>query len=74
MGLSDDGEIAALNPEAVFAFAEGQKASFPGQTDLCFFACTNVRAAEIRDRLAQCLGRPCITSNQCIIDYIRSLP
>lgn len=74
MGLSADTEIAALKPAEILAYAQRQKNLLPDHTDLCFFSCTNVRAAELCDRLAVLMGLPCISSNQCVIDYIKSMP
>ena len=73
MGLSEDLDIAALEPSAILDYARAQVEHIPAQADLCFFSCTNLRSAEIRGQLEQCLGRPVITSNQCVIDYIQSL-
>lgn len=73
MGLSSDNEIAALKPMEILAYAQSQSKQIPECADLCFFSCTNVRAAEICGQLEECVGRPLITSNQCVIDYIKSL-
>ena len=73
MGISDDRKIAELLPEEILEFAERTAARIPEEADLCFFSCTNLRAAEIRGELEAALHRPVITSNQCIIDYIRKL-
>lgn len=74
MGLSSDNEIAALKPAEILSYARSQKERIPHSADLCFFSCTNVRAAEIRSQLSDLMGLPFITSNQCVIDYIKSLP
>lgn len=74
MGLVRDNDISALTPEEIKAFAQRKASEIPGGTELCFFSCTNVRSAEVRDELAQILGRPVITSNQCVIDFIKGLP
>lgn len=74
MGVTCDTEIAALKPEEILSFAGTQKDRIPEEADLCFFSCTNVRSAEIREELSQLVGRPFITSNQCVIDYIKSMP
>lgn len=73
MGLSSDNDIAALEPSAILDYARFQKERIPVQADLCFFSCTNARSAEIREQLEECLSRPVITSNQCVIRYIQSL-
>lgn len=73
MGLSGDGDIAALEPQAILDYTRSQRSSIPARTELCFFSCTNARSAEIRDQLEACAGRPFITSNQCVIDYIKAL-
>lgn len=74
MGLLSDRDIAALKPETILDFARKKAAEIPAETDLCFFSCTNVRSAEIREELAQILGRPVITSNQSVIDFIKNCP
>ena len=74
MGLVSDTEIAALTPDQILESVRTQRDSVPDDADLCFFSCTNVRSAEIRQELSALLGKPVITSNQCVIDYIRTLP
>lgn len=74
MGLSIDTEVAALKPKDILAYAQAQKGLIPGHTDLCFFSCTNLRAAEIRTHLEGLMECPCISSNQCVIDWIKALP
>lgn len=71
MGLVSDNDIAALTPEKILAFARHTAWDLPGETDLCFFSCTNVRSAEIRQELSAVLKVPVITSNQCMIDFVR---
>lgn len=73
MGLVSDIDIAALRPDEILAYVADRKDQIPPEADLCFFSCTNVRSAEIRDQLAQLVGRPFITSNQCVIDYVKAL-
>ena len=70
MGLLRDQEIAAVQPEEILAFAQREKACIPSTAELCFFSCTNFRAAEICKELSQVLGMPVITTNQCIIDHV----
>jgi len=74
MGLVQDTDIAALTPQQILDFAREQRGTVSPEADLCFFSCTNVRSAEIRAELATIVGKPFITSNQCVIDYVRSLP
>lgn len=74
IGLVSDNDIAALTPEEIKSFAQKKAPELPEETDLCFFSCTNVRSAEVRDELCKILGRPMITSNQCVIDFIKGLP
>ncbi len=64
-------DIAALTPEKILAFARHTAWDLPRETDLCFFSCTNVRSAEIRQELSAVLKVPVITSNQCVIDFVR---
>ena len=71
MGLVSDNDIAALTPEKILAFARHTAWDLPRETDLCFFSCTNVRSAEIRQELSAVLKVPVITSNQCVIDFVR---
>jgi len=73
MGLPSGNDIAALEPSTILDYARSQREHIPAQADLCFFSCTNVRSTEIREQLEECLGRPVITSNQCVIRYIQSL-
>lgn len=73
IGLINDTEIAALTPEVIETFTRNKAAEIPEETDLCFFSCTDVRSAEIREELEEILQRPLITSNQCVIDFIKSL-
>ena len=74
IGLVSDNDIAALTPKEIKSFAQKKAPELPEETDLCFFSCTNVRSAEVREDLSQILGRPLITSNQCVIDFIKGLP
>ena len=74
MGLSCDNDIAALDPADICGWARSQRECVPKEADLCFFSCTNLRAAEVQKELEGCVGRPVITSNQCVIDYIKALP
>ena len=74
MGLSNDVDIAALTPEQILAFTRDKRDTIPATADLCFFSCTNVRSAEIRQQLSALVSKPFITSNQCFIDYVRALP
>ena len=71
MGLVSDNDIAALTPEKILAFARHTAWDLPRETDLCFFSCTNVHSAEIRQELSAVLKVPVITSNQCVIDFVR---
>ena len=64
-------DIAALTPEKILAFARHTAWDLPKETDLCFFSCTNVRSAEIWQELSAVLKVPVITSNQCVIDFVR---
>lgn len=73
IGLVSDNDIAALTPEEIKDFARKSAHELPEEADLCFFSCTNVRSAEVRDELSQILERPVITSNQCVIDFVKSL-
>lgn len=74
MGLVLDTDIAALTPQQILDFARVNRNTVPTEADLCFFSCTNVRSAEIRQELSALVGKPFITSNQCVIDYVRALP
>lgn len=71
MGLVSDNDIAALTPEKILAFSRHTAWDLPRETDLCFFSCTNVRSAEIRQELSAVLKVLVITSNQCVIDFVR---
>lgn len=73
MGIVRDRDTADLKPEQILAFAREQKDKFPEDTDLCFFSCTNLRAAEILPELSEVLGIPCISSNQAVMHYVKSL-
>ena len=73
MGLVNDGDIAALTPDEIVAYGHRQSQMIPPEADLCFFSCTNVRAAEVIKQLTQAVGKPVISSNQCVVDYIRRL-
>lgn len=73
MGSPDDTQVAALKPEQILDYARSQKERIPETADLCFFSCTNVCWAEVRSELAEIMGKPFITSNQCVMDHIRSL-
>lgn len=74
MGLILDADIAALSPEQISDFVYANRDNVPDEADLCFFSCTNVRSAEIRQELSDLIGKTFITSNQCVIDYVRNLP
>ena len=74
MGLILDGDIAALSPQQILDFVRINRNNVDTEADLCFFSCTNVRSAEIRQELSDLVGKPFVTSNQCVIDYVRNLP
>ncbi len=74
MGLLKDPEIAATTPGHILRFARAQAETLSRDAELCFVSCTNLRAAEIRGELSAALGIPVITTNQCIADYLKSLP
>lgn len=72
IGLSQDVEIAACEPEKILAFAQEYHKPLQQECDIAFFSCTNLRAFEIREQLATLLGLSVVTTNSSIIDWLLS--
>jgi maleate isomerase len=74
MGIVQDPEIAAIAPEQTLSFVRSQKEKIhQAGAKLVFLSCTNWRVYEQKAALEAILELPVITSNSCILDWIRSL-
>lgn len=69
MGISVNVELADPAPADIVAFARERLAGVA--FDGIFVSCTNFRAYEAREQLAETLGVPVVTSNSAVIDAIR---
>jgi maleate isomerase len=66
MGITDNYSIALVSPDEIAEFAAQSVAGV--DADGVFISCTNLRAAEAADELAQRLGKPVVTSNLAAAD------
>jgi maleate isomerase len=71
MGFSDNLDIGALQPEAV---VDAARPFADAPIDALFISCTNLRAYEVRDEVAQTIGRPVVTSNAAVLEPAQGLP
>jgi maleate isomerase len=65
LGIDENFAIAEVEPERIVSFAS--ECFSPGDIDLLFASCTNFRAFDAREELAQALGVPVVTSNQAAL-------
>jgi len=70
MGLRNDFEIAKIEPTEIIEFAKHNLAGISSADGTVLVSCTNLRATEIREDLELILGRPVVTSNQSIVNWI----
>ena len=68
LGLTDNLDIGAVSPRQILELAERELAGL--EFDLLFVSCTNFRAFEAREALAQRFGVPVVTSNQATFDAV----
>ena len=74
LGLVQDPEIAACPPEKIRQFVLGNKEAIRASgAGMVLVSCTNLQACALRQELEQELGLPVITSNQCLLDWIKAL-
>ena len=66
MGITENFTIAEVEPAEITAFAKQVLAGH--EVDLAFVSCTNLRAVDARQELAQALGVPVVTSNQAALE------
>jgi maleate isomerase len=66
MDITDNYSIALVSPDEIAEFAEAVVADV--EADGVFISCTNLRAAEAADQLAQRLRKPVVTSNLAAAD------
>lgn len=69
LGITENFAIAEVEPAAIVAFAEERLRR--DECDTLFVSCTNFRAAEAADELAQTFGVPVVTSNLATIELAR---
>jgi maleate isomerase len=70
LGISVNTDIGRLTSDDVASAAAGLDLH---GIDALFLSCTNLRAYDARDRIARVTARPVITSNQAVVDRVRSL-
>ena len=68
LGLTDNFAIAEVPGEEITALVRRELDQVSGTVDTVFISCTNLRAAETADQLADELGLPVVTSNLAAID------
>lgn len=69
MGIEDNVALADPTPQEIVAFARERLAG--KRFDGIFVSCTNFRAYEAREALADAFGVPVVTSNSAVIDAIQ---
>jgi maleate isomerase len=69
LGITDNFEIAEVEPDEIVAFAVRALGHFAAgeSIDLAFASCTNFAAMAARPAIEQRLGVPVITSNQAVL-------
>jgi maleate isomerase len=68
LGIDENFAIAQVEPERIVAFAT---TAFGGSAiDLLFASCTNFRAFDAMDAIADALGAPVVTSNQAVVEAV----
>jgi maleate isomerase len=70
MGLVDNAAIGRVEPGEIVSFVRERMEGL--NPDAVFLSCTNWRAVEAIEPLAQALGLPVLTSNQVTLDAIGS--
>lgn len=70
LGLIEDGDIARVEPDAIYDFVMTHEREIKGKCDSLFISCTNFRSYEVRERIEKDLGIKTITSNHCICEWI----
>ncbi len=68
MGIAENLEIGAVEPERIAEFASG--CFEHAEINLLFVSCTNLRALEARENLEQALGIPVVTSNHAALEAV----
>ena len=71
MGLRNDIEIARIQPTEIVDFVKHNASCIGSVEGTVLVSCTNLRATEIREKLEGILGRPVVTSNQSIINWLK---
>jgi len=61
LGIKNNREIAALDPEIVYRFAKSVDVA---GADGIFISCTNLKTVEVIEKLEKHVRKPVVTSNQ----------